>query len=101
MPICVVLFPTLRLNIAILLQFLFFCRVQVSCVSPLAQRHRLTHTPVEIDPTFPLDKRRRAEDILVQKKAIYHFQVFSGVSHGFAVRGNPEVENESEQYYIA
>ncbi|KAJ8518990.1 hypothetical protein ONZ45_g3976 [Pleurotus djamor] len=47
----------------------------------------------EIDHTFPLDKRRRAEDILIGLKATYHFQVFSGVAHGFAVRGDPNVEN--------
>ncbi|KAF8060663.1 Alpha/Beta hydrolase protein [Lyophyllum atratum] len=48
----------------------------------------------EVDHTFPLESRRRAEDLLVAAKANYHIQVFSGVSHGFAVRGNPEVENE-------
>jgi hypothetical protein len=46
------------------------------------------------DFMFPLASRRRAEDILSAKKASYHTQVFSGVEHGFAVRGNPEVENE-------
>jgi len=44
----------------------------------------------EIDFEFPLESRRRAEDILVQFKADYHIQVFSGVKHGFASRGNPE-----------
>lgn len=48
----------------------------------------------ETDHTFPLESRRRAEDLLVSIKANYHIQVFSGVSHGFAVRGDPEVENE-------
>jgi hypothetical protein len=48
----------------------------------------------EDDFLFPLTSRRRAEDILFAKKASYHIQVFSGVEHGFAVRGNPEVENE-------
>ena len=43
---------------------------------------------------FPLTSRRRAEDILFAEKASYHIQVFSGVEHGFAVRGNPEVEND-------
>lgn len=42
----------------------------------------------EVDHTFPLEFRRKAEDILVEKKATYHIQVFSGVSHGFALRGN-------------
>ncbi|KAG9227518.1 hypothetical protein CCMSSC00406_0000836 [Pleurotus cornucopiae] len=47
----------------------------------------------KIDHTFPLDKRRRAEDILIERKANYHFQIFSGVAHGFAIRGDPSVEN--------
>ncbi|PCH34364.1 alpha/beta-hydrolase [Wolfiporia cocos MD-104 SS10] len=42
----------------------------------------------ETDHTFPLEYRRKAEDILVEKKATYHIQVFSGVTHGFALRGN-------------
>ncbi|EIW80156.1 alpha beta-hydrolase [Coniophora puteana RWD-64-598 SS2] len=48
----------------------------------------------EEDRTFPKELRRRAEDALVARKHTYHFQIFSGVSHGFAVRGNPDVENE-------
>ncbi|KAL5476438.1 hypothetical protein ACEPAI_3314 [Sanghuangporus weigelae] len=45
----------------------------------------------EIDHTFPVELRRRAEDILVEKKHVYFFQVFGGVEHGFAVRGDPNV----------
>ncbi|KIJ09628.1 hypothetical protein PAXINDRAFT_172426 [Paxillus involutus ATCC 200175] len=48
----------------------------------------------EEDFTFPLEARRRAEDIMVAKKSTYHFQVFSGVKHGFAVRGNPDIPQE-------
>ncbi|KAF5351414.1 hypothetical protein D9758_013509 [Tetrapyrgos nigripes] len=48
----------------------------------------------ETDHTFPLESRRRAEDILVEVKAKYYIQVFSGVKHGFAVRGDPEVGDE-------
>ncbi|KAH8113618.1 alpha/beta-hydrolase [Phellopilus nigrolimitatus] len=48
----------------------------------------------EIDHTFPIEFRRRAEDVLVEDGRNYHFQVFSGVKHGFAVRGDPDVENE-------
>ncbi|KIM83119.1 hypothetical protein PILCRDRAFT_819887 [Piloderma croceum F 1598] len=44
----------------------------------------------ETDNTFPVESRRRAEDILAQRKASYHIQVFSGVSHGFASRGDLE-----------
>jgi dienelactone hydrolase len=42
----------------------------------------------ETDTTFGLESRRRAEDIMLAAKATYHFQVFSGVSHGFASRGD-------------
>ncbi|KAG7090336.1 hypothetical protein E1B28_009456 [Marasmius oreades] len=45
----------------------------------------------EVDHTFPLASRRRAEDILVALKTPYTIQVFGRVAHGFAVRGDPEV----------
>ncbi|KAJ6613744.1 Alpha/Beta hydrolase protein [Mycena sp. CBHHK59/15] len=45
----------------------------------------------ETDFTFPLELRRRAEDILVETKAKYEIQVFSSVQHGFAVRGDPDI----------
>jgi dienelactone hydrolase len=46
----------------------------------------------ETDKAFPSESRRRAEDILAEGKKTYHVQIFSGVSHGFATRGDPEVE---------
>ncbi|KAH7886375.1 dienelactone hydrolase [Phlebopus sp. FC_14] len=46
----------------------------------------------ETDPMFSPEVRRRTEDILVEKKATYYFQIFSGVSHGFAVRCDISVE---------
>ncbi|KAN0087421.1 Dienelactone hydrolase family domain containing protein [Tylopilus felleus] len=45
----------------------------------------------ENDFTFPREARRRAEDILISNRSTYFFQIFSGVSHGFAVRGDPNV----------
>jgi len=48
----------------------------------------------EIDHTFPAESRHIAEKILADNKQLYHFQLFSGVAHGFALRGNPDVENE-------
>ena len=48
----------------------------------------------EEDLTFPLEARRRAEDILVRNKSSYFFQVFSGVKHGFAVRCDLNVPHE-------
>lgn len=50
----------------------------------------------EIDHTFPLEFRRRAEDIMIEIKATYHIQVFSGVTHGFALRGNVDDPIASE-----
>jgi hypothetical protein len=54
---------------------------------------------VETDHTFPKESRRRAEDILEEVKATYHVQIFSGVTHGFGTRGDPEVEN-SRMFFI-
>ncbi|KAI0058401.1 alpha/beta-hydrolase [Artomyces pyxidatus] len=48
----------------------------------------------EIDITFPRDARHRAEEILVEQKAEYHFQLFSGVRHGFGCRADPEVPRD-------
>ncbi|KAI0658274.1 alpha/beta-hydrolase [Cubamyces menziesii] len=48
----------------------------------------------EIDHTFPLESRRKAEDMLVEQKATYYIQVFSSVKHGFALRGDPSVPAE-------
>lgn len=44
----------------------------------------------EIDHTFDVPSRRRALDILQEGKKTYHYQLFSGVEHGFALRGNPD-----------
>jgi len=54
------------------------------------------HFHIEDDHLFPLAPRRRAEDIMIDRKCTYYFQIFSGVTHGFAVRGNPDVEIERE-----
>jgi len=48
----------------------------------------------EVDHTFPAESRHKTEKILVDNKQTYHFQLFSGVAHGFALRGNMDVENE-------
>jgi len=44
----------------------------------------------EEDHTFGTASRRRAVDILMEKKNTYHVQLFSGVKHGFSLRGNVE-----------
>jgi len=53
-------------------------------------KHPLLMSCAETDFTFPTEFRRRAEDLLVEKKAQYQIQVFSRVQHGFAVRGDME-----------
>jgi hypothetical protein len=50
---------------------------------------------LETDFTFPTESRRRAEDILIETKATYHIQLFSGVNHGFATRGDPAITSEN------
>ncbi|KAG2116301.1 Alpha/Beta hydrolase protein [Suillus cothurnatus] len=45
-------------------------------------------------PHIPLASRRRAEDIMVARKCTYHFQVFSGVKHGFAVRCDLAIDTQ-------
>ena len=44
--------------------------------------------------SFPLEASRRAEDILVRSKPSYYIQVFSEVSHGFAVHRDSKVPYE-------
>ncbi|KAH0372754.1 dienelactone hydrolase, partial [Aureobasidium melanogenum] len=44
----------------------------------------------EIDHTFDVPSRRKALDIMQKEKKIYHYQLFAGVEHGFALRGDPE-----------
>ncbi|KAF6809851.1 dienelactone hydrolase [Colletotrichum sojae] len=43
----------------------------------------------ENDKAFPTESRRKAVDILQKEQKIYNLQLFSGVSHGFAVKGDP------------
>ncbi|KUI63116.1 Protein AIM2 [Cytospora mali] len=50
----------------------------------------------EIDHTFETPSRRLALDILQSRKKSYHLQLFSGVEHGFALRGN--MDNPYERY---
>ncbi|EJU05682.1 alpha/beta-hydrolase [Dacryopinax primogenitus] len=48
----------------------------------------------ETDGTFPAELRHKAEAIVQANKLNYHFQLFSGVTHGFAIRGDPKDENQ-------
>lgn len=51
-----------------------------------------------VDHTFPTEARREAVDILRQDKKTYNVQLFSGVEHGFALRGN--MENPYEREFV-
>ena len=50
----------------------------------------LSIAAAEFDHIFPTEKRRETEDLLLSDKMSVPFQMnlFSGVSHGFACRGN-------------
>lgn len=44
----------------------------------------------EVDHTFDLPSRRKALDILQSGQKTWQLQLFSGVEHGFALRGDPK-----------
>lgn len=50
----------------------------------------------EIDHTFPNEFRNRAVDIMQGEKKHYQVQLFQGVEHGFALRG--DLNNAYERY---
>ncbi|KDR70046.1 hypothetical protein GALMADRAFT_903078 [Galerina marginata CBS 339.88] len=47
----------------------------------------------EIDSLFTPQARHRAEEILAKNNSSYHLQLFSGVEHSFASRGDESVEH--------
>lgn len=51
---------------------------------------------VEIDGAFPAEKRHETEQILLESKLPYQINLYSGVSHGFAVRG--DLKNRVAKY---
>ena len=50
----------------------------------------LAISAAEVDPIFPSEKRHESEVILKELGLPYQINLYSGVEHGFAVRGNPE-----------
>ncbi|RYP18151.1 hypothetical protein DL765_004077 [Monosporascus sp. GIB2] len=44
----------------------------------------------EVDHTFDVQSRCRALDIMQAGNKVFHYQLFSGVEHGFALRGDPD-----------
>ncbi|KAK0646591.1 dienelactone hydrolase [Cercophora newfieldiana] len=51
-------------------------------------KHPLLLSCAETDGAFPPELRRKAVDVLQREKKVYHVQLFQGVSHGFASRGD-------------
>lgn len=54
----------------------------------------LAISAAETDSIFPAEKRHRSEEILKKTGQPYQINLFSGVEHGFAVRGDPSVKVE-------
>ncbi|PHH93318.1 hypothetical protein CDD83_7103 [Cordyceps sp. RAO-2017] len=52
----------------------------------------LSIAAAETDAIFPNDKRHRSEEILVKTKQPYQINLYCGVEHGFAVRGEVNVK---------
>ncbi|KHN95932.1 dienelactone hydrolase [Metarhizium album ARSEF 1941] len=52
----------------------------------------LSIAAAETDDIFPSDKRHKSEEILKATKKPYQINLYSGVEHGFAVRGDLKVK---------
>lgn len=51
----------------------------------------LSIAAAEKDDIFPADKRHESEAILKTTAQSYQINLFSGVEHGFALRGDPSI----------
>ncbi|KAF2664491.1 dienelactone hydrolase family protein [Microthyrium microscopicum] len=63
----------------------------------------LSIAAAETDAIFPAEKRHESEKILQELKATYQINLYSGVSHGFSVRGdlsNPVIKYAKEQAFL-
>lgn len=54
----------------------------------VALKHPLLLSCAETDGAFPSELRRKTVDVLQRERKVYHLQLFQGVSHGFASRGD-------------
>lgn len=54
----------------------------------------LAISAAETDEIFPTEKRHRSEEILKETGQPYQLNLFSGVNHGFAMRGDMSVKVE-------
>ena len=51
----------------------------------------LSIAAAETDTIFPNEKRHRSEEILKEVGHPYQINLYSGVEHGFAVKGDPKI----------
>ncbi|RFU80748.1 esterase lipase [Trichoderma arundinaceum] len=54
----------------------------------------LSIAAAETDPIFPVKMRQKSEEILIKTGQPYQINLFSGVEHGFGIRGDPAVKIE-------
>ncbi|KAH8698724.1 dienelactone hydrolase [Talaromyces proteolyticus] len=54
----------------------------------------LSISAAQTDPIFPTEKRHESEKILNENGNPYQIHLYSGVSHGFAVRCDPSIKTE-------
>jgi dienelactone hydrolase len=52
----------------------------------------LSIAAAETDSIFPADKRHKSEEILIKTGKPFQINLFSGVEHGFGIRGDPDVK---------
>ncbi|KAH6609917.1 dienelactone hydrolase [Trichoderma cornu-damae] len=52
----------------------------------------LSIAAAQTDTIFPTEKRHKSEEILIQTGQPFQINLYSGVSHGFAVRSDPSVK---------
>lgn len=56
----------------------------------------LSVAAAELDDLFTVEQRHKSEEILRKTKLEFQISLFSGVHHGFAVRGDP---NDKKQLF--
>lgn len=54
----------------------------------------LSIAAAQTDQIFPTEKRHKSEAILIETKVPFQINLFSGVEHGFSVRGDASVKIE-------
>ncbi|SPO04741.1 related to dienelactone hydrolase family protein [Cephalotrichum gorgonifer] len=54
----------------------------------------LSIAAAETDTIFPTEERHKSEEILKKTGQLYQINLFSGVAHGFSVRGNVDIKAE-------